>query len=32
MPAEATLFVAVVVLAFVALGVTLGWAHRRTTR
>ncbi len=30
MPAEATLFVTLVVVAFVAFGVTLAWAHRRT--
>ena len=30
MPAEATFFVTLVVVAFVALGVVLAWAHRRT--
>lgn len=32
MPAEATLFVSLVVVAFVAFGVTLAWVHRLTTR
>ena len=32
MPAEATLFVTLVVVAFIAFGVVLSWAHRRTTR
>lgn len=32
MPAEATLFVSLVVVAFVAFGITLAWVHRRTAR
>jgi hypothetical protein len=32
MPAEATLFVALVVVAFITFGVTLAWAYRRTAR
>ena len=30
MPAEATLFVTMVVVAFTLFGLTLAWAHRRT--
>ena len=32
MPAEATLFVTLVVVGYIAFGVTLAWAHRRTAR
>ena len=32
MPAEATLFVAMVVVAFTLLGLTLAWVQRRTNR
>lgn len=32
MPAEATIFVTLVVVAFVALGLTLAWAQRQTAR
>ena len=32
MPFEATIFVTLVALAFIALGVTLAWASRRTAR
>jgi len=32
MPFEAAVFVTLVVIAFVTLGLTLAWAHRRTTR
>ena len=32
MPAEAVVFVGLVVVAFSALALTLAWAHRQTTR
>jgi hypothetical protein len=32
MPVEAAVFVTLIVVAFIALGVTLAWAHVRTTR
>lgn len=32
MPAEATLFVTMVVVAFTLFGLTLAWAHRQTAR
>jgi len=32
MPFEATIFVTLVTIAFIALGLTLAWALRRTAR
>ena len=32
MPAEATMFVSLVVVAFTLFGITLAWAHRQTSR
>ena len=32
MPIEAAMFVALVIVAFTGLGITLAWAQRRTTR